>query len=86
MMTGMNGKAPVRLEATDDLEPIHVRHHHVEEDRGRAATVDRVERVLTVVRALYFVSARLESGAQNLYVVFVIVDNENSLFRIVSCR
>src|ERR1041385_8615980 len=48
--------------------------------------LDDVERSLTVVGAPYLVATCLESGPEDLDVVLVVIDNEQTFFRVVLRR
>src|SRR5204863_3587427 len=57
-------------------------HHDVEQDQVGGRRMDALERLQAVACTLDIISPRLESGAQELDVVFVIVDYQNAAGRL----
>ena len=74
---GNEGKIFVGLQSSDDFHAVHLRHHHVEEDEIGADVLHLLQRRLSVVGSIHFVAARLESGAEELDVVLVIVYDQD---------
>ena len=72
----------VRLHAPRDFHSVDVRHHYVEEDQIGGRRLDLLQCLPPVHCRLGRVPPRLETCAQQLYVVFVIVDDQNARRRL----
>ena len=72
------GQVRVRLYSPGDFHSVDVRHHDVEENQIRRLGLDLLQRLPPIHCRLGRVAPRLESRAQQLDVVLVIVDDQNA--------
>jgi hypothetical protein len=67
----------VRLEPPADLEPVELRHHHVEEDQVRMLRAGEAERLLAIGRRQELVAVDSEASLENVDVGWVVVGDED---------
>ena len=75
----MNGSVLSGLEPAHDFEAVDARHHHVEQDQiGRCVRRRDARACSPSIAVSMAVATRLEARPQQLDVVFVIVDDQDS--------